>query len=357
MVTSNPSGAAPRSTWTGKNDRAPARASDGAGSSDRAPRPVPFDPELRAALALFKAEIEFEPLGPRTIPSYRERLAESAESLDEVIAGRPVEYEDRVIPGPPGAPDLTVLVLRPRGGTRRAPGMYAIHGGGMVLGTRFGDSHNLVNAVVDFGAVVVSVEYRLAPEHPHPAPVDDCYAGLLWTVDHAAELGIDPARLVIRGGSAGGGLGAAIALMARDRGGPAVAGQMLICPMIDDRNNTISTRQFYALGLWDGGFNETGWTALLGDARGGPDVPAYAAPARATDLEGLPPAFIEVGAAEVFRDESVDFASRIWAAGGQAELHVWAGAFHGFSSVMPYAHVSKAALAVRRSWLARMFAT
>ena len=140
---------------------------------------------------------------------------------------------------------------------------------------------------------VVSVEYRLAPETPHPGPVEDCYAGLAWTAAHAAELGIDPDRIIVGGASAGGGLRRRLALLARDRGGPALAGQLLLCPMLDDRNVTMSSLQMTGLGIWDHAANNLGWTVLLGDAAGGPDVSPYAAPARAADLSGLPPAYIE----------------------------------------------------------------
>jgi acetyl esterase/lipase len=175
-------------------------------------------------------------------------------------------------------------------------------------------------------------------------------------VAHAAELGVDPARVIVGGVSAGGGLSAAVALLARDRGGPALAGQLLICPMLDDRNNTPSARQMAGLGVWDQSANNTGWTALLGDARGGPDVSPYAAPARATDLSGLPPAFVDVGSAETFRDEDVAYATRIWQAGGSAELHVWPGGFHAFFGMVPGASVSKAAIAAQRDWLRRLLA-
>ena len=208
----------------------------------------------------------------------------------------------------------------------------------------------------DLGLAVVSVEYRLAPETPHPGPIEDVYAGLAWTAAHADELGIDAARIVIAGGSAGGGLTAALALLARDRGGPALLGQMPLYPMLDDRNDTVSARQMAGIGVWDRTANDTGWTALLGDARGGPDVSPYAAPARATDLSGLPPAFIDVGSAETFRDEAVAYASRMWAAGGTAELHVWPGAFHGFDALAPHAQVSQEAKAARLRWLRRLLA-
>ena len=187
-----------------------------------------------------------------------------------------------------------------------------------------------------------------------PGPVEDCYAGLVWTAEHADELGIDPDRIIIAGASAGGGLAAGVALLARDRGGPALAAQALMCPMLDDRNNTPSSRQMAGLGVWDQHLQRH---RLVGAARrgcGGPDVSKYAAPARETDLSGLPPAFIDVGSAETFRDEDVAYASGIWQAGGVAELHVWPGGFHGFDMMAPQAAVSQAAKAARVSWLRRV---
>lgn len=201
---------------------------------------------------------------------------------------------------------------------------------------------------------MVSVEYRLAPENPHPAPVEDCYAGLRWIAERGAEIGMDTDRLVVAGGSAGGGLAAGVALMCRDRGGPQLRGQLLQCPMLDDRNDTPSAHQMRGRGVWDQSANRVGWTALLGAARGGPDVSPYAAPARAGDLSGLPPAFIDVGSAETFRDEDVDYAGRIWRAGGAAELHVWPGGFHGFAMMAPDAALSRAAGDAQVGWLRRV---
>jgi acetyl esterase/lipase len=203
------------------------------------------------------------------------------------------------------------------------------------------------------GATVASVEYRLAPEHPYPIPLEDCYSALTWLSGLPA---VDPSRVAIGGASAGGGLAAAVALIVRDRGAPALLGQLLVCPMLDDRNETPSSWQMAGQGIWDRAANDVGWTALLGDARGGPDVSPYAAPARATDLSGLPPAFVDVGSAETFRDEDVAYASRIWQAGGSAELHVWPGGFHGFAGAVPQAAVSRAAVAAQRDWLARLLA-
>ncbi|GAB3886503.1 hypothetical protein GCM10029964_050900 [Kibdelosporangium lantanae] len=224
----------------------------------------------------------------------------------------------------------------------------------MILGNRFFGVDGLIEDVLRFNAVGVSVEYRLAPEHPAPAGVEDCYAGLVWLAEHAGELGVDPNRIVVTGASAGGGLSAGVALMARDRGGPAIAGQMLLCPMIDDRNTTVSTRQYDGLGAWDRNNNDTGWDALLGPLRGTEEASPYAVPARAKDVSNLPPAYIDVGAAEIFRDEATEYALRIWATGGQAELHVWAGGYHGFAGFSPDAEVSRAATRARLSWLRRV---
>jgi acetyl esterase/lipase len=180
------------------------------------------------------------------------------------------------------------------------------------------------------------------------------YRGLVWATGHADEPGIDPARLVVAGASAGGGLAAGVTLMARDRGGPAIAAQVLSCPMLDHRNTTGSSRQYSGgPGVWTREMNEFGWRSLLGDLAG-QDVPAYASPALAEDLGGLPATYIDAATAEVFRDEDVEYASRIWAAGGQAELHVWAGGFHGFDALFPQARLSTAARNTRSDWLARI---
>ncbi len=176
------------------------------------------------------------------------------------------------------------------------------------------------------------------------------------TEERADDLGVRLDRLLIAGASAGGGLAAGAALAARDRGGPRLRGQLLDYPMLDDRGTTRSTHQFDGIGVWDRISNETGWSALLGDARGGPDVSPYAAPARATDLRDLPPAFIDVGSAEIFRDEAVAFADGLWNAGGHAELHVWPGGFHAFDIFAPHTALSRGMIQTRRAWMARLLA-
>jgi acetyl esterase/lipase len=319
--------------------------------------PPPFDPELAAVLAVINEQLPSS-VTPDLIPGMRQPDPALPPPTDEELRrGGAFEVTERLVPGPAGAPEVSLLICRPAGAAMPTAAMYYIHGGGMIVGdNRFGVPL-MMDWAVELDLAVVSVEYRLAPETPHPGPVEDCYAGLSWTAEHADELGIDPDRIVIAGASAGGGLAAAVALMARDRGGPALAGQMLMCPMLDDRNDTPSARQMTGLGIWDHTSNQTGWTALLGAAAGGPDVSPYAAPARASDLSGLPPAFIDVGSAETFRDEDVAYASRIWQAGGVAELHVWPGGFHGFAYFVPQAAVSQAAVAAPLNWLRRLLST
>jgi acetyl esterase/lipase len=267
-----------------------------------------------------------------------------------LLDGRPYEDREVVIPGPAG--ELTMSVFVPDGHREGAPGIYWIHGGGMVLGTRFGATEAL-DAGAAVGAVVASVEYRLAPEHPAPAPVDDCYAGLLWFAEHAGEVGVDAGRIVLGGGSAGGGLAAATALRVRDQGGPSLAGLMLCCPMLDDRMITVAASQLGDDVLWTRASNAFGWRALLGDRAGSDEVSIYEAPGRATDLSGLPPTLIDVGSVDLFRDEDAAFASTIWACGGDAELHVWPGGYHGFELIAPDAPISLDAFEARRRWLAR----
>lgn len=317
--------------------------------------PPPFDPELAAALELIKDVIS-PGLTMDEIAEVRQGAGiQMLAELDLTMDGY-FEVEDRAVPGPVGAPEISLLICRPASPVDAGPRpvIYHVHGGGMIIGNnRVGVDAPLAWAK-ELDAVVVSVEYRLAPEHPHPAPVEDVYAGLEWTAAHAGEFGGDAGRVVVAGASAGGGLSAALALLARDRKGPELIGQMLMCPMLDDRNDSPSTYQMAGLGVWDRTANETGWTALLGERRGGPEVSAYAAPARAEDLSGLPPAFLDVGSAETFRDEVVAYASRIWQAGGVAELHVWPGGFHGFDGFAPQAGVSRACRGAHVGWLRRL---
>ncbi|WP_107086956.1 alpha/beta hydrolase [Streptomyces viridochromogenes] len=321
------------------------------------PTPPPFDTELDAVLQAMAAEGSTLPdLTAEGIAAARQML-DAAVSDDEQLSHQGFfEVEDRVVPGPEGAPDVSLLICRPVASGVLRPVIYHVHGGGMVIGNNRSGVDMIVGWARELDAVVVSVDYRLAPEHPHPAPIEDVYAGLSWAADHAQEIGGAPERIVVAGASAGGGLAAGLALLLRDRKGPQLLGQLLMGPMLDDRNDTPSARQMQGLGIWDRTANESGWTALLGGRRGGPDVSPYAAPARAEDLSGLPPTYLDVGSAETFRDEVVAYASRLWQAGEVAELHVWPGGFHGFEGFAPQAALARAALAARLNWLRRLLA-
>ena len=320
--------------------------------TDTTLRRPPFDPELEAALALVGDQLP-STLTPEMIPLMRQSPVSGEEEIFAVLAERGFTRRDVTIAAH-GGDEIVVSVVEKEGRTGTGPGFFHTHGGGMIIGNRWLGVAGFLEWAERFNGVIVTVEYRLAPEFPDPYPVEDCYAALLWTAEHAEELGIDLSRLMIGGGSAGGGLAAGTALLARDRKGPELIGQLLIYPMLDDRDESVSTRQIDGIGVWDRGSNVTGWTALLGDRKGTDDVSIYAAPARATDLSGLPPAFIDCGSAEVFRDEDVAYATKLWEAGVQAELHVWAGGFHGFDMFAPHAAVAQAMLAARDNWVNRL---
>lgn len=310
----------------------------------------PFDPELDAVLAVLSEQMPL--VVTLEIAKAMRENGTPVDVTEEMLAELAVTRREVTIPGYRDD-EIAVSVLARADHTGTGPGIYHTHGGGMVTGDRMVGVLSLLPWIVEHDAVAVTVEYRLAPEFPDPYPVEDCYAGLVWTAEHTADLGIDPDRLIIAGASAGGGLAAGTALLARDRSGPRLAGQALLCPMLDDRDQTASTRQYDDAGTWVRESNVMGWTALLGERRGTEDVSIYAAPARATDLSGLPTAFIDCGSAEVFRDESVSYASALWSCGVQAELHIWPGGFHGFDMLAPHAAVSQAAAAARNAWIAR----
>ncbi|PRZ41236.1 acetyl esterase/lipase [Antricoccus suffuscus] len=307
-----------------------------------------IDPESREPLEQLLAAM---PGGFNAIPDVVARRAALKSIFEGVEAPEfpDVLVEDHMVPGPDGAAEVRVRTYRPKSSPGNAPGIYYIHGGGMCLGDIDGEDVTASTLSSALGAVVVSVDYRLAPEHPHPAPVEDCYAGLAWMAGQAGQLGIDPGRLVVYGGSAGGGLTIATALLARDRGGPPIAFMMPIYPMIDDRNETPSSHEIVDVGVWDRDGNIEAWQWYLG----GSPADQYAAPARAEDLTALPPAYIDVGTVDLFRDEAVDFAQRLMAAGVPCELHVNPGAFHASEIFAPDAALSQRIRATRLAALRR----
>jgi acetyl esterase/lipase len=221
----------------------------------------------------------------------------------------------------------------PTGSASQTPGAAIIylHGGGMIAGSVALYDRTVASYVSDTSVPMLSVDYRRAPEHPHPTPVEDCVAALAWLRTNTAGLSVDPLRIAVMGDSAGGGLAAATALIARDRGIP-LAKQLLIYPMLDDRNTTPDPLLVPFAG-WSYDDNYTGWHALLGDRIGTAEVPGAAAPARAADLAGLPDAYIEVGELDIFRDESIRYAQRLVSSGSSSELHVHPGCPHGFDRI------------------------
>jgi triacylglycerol lipase len=258
-------------------------------------------------------------------------------------------------PGRDGGPEVPVIVYRPVGAKGALPCILHIHGGGYVLGSAAASEAAHRPLAADLGCCIVTVDYRLAPETPHPGPVEDCYAALAWVVENAEALKIDPARIGVMGESAGGGLAAGLALLARDRGEYALAFQHLIYPMIDDRTVThADPHPHVGEFVWTSQRNHFGWRSLLGAEPGGEGISPYAAAARAEDLAGLPPTFIATGALDLFLEEDLEYARRLTRAGVAVELHVYPGAYHGFQWERA-ADVTRQADRDSRAALARAF--
>ncbi len=272
----------------------------------------------------------------------------------------PYELSDRVIRTDhvvPSDPHVSVRVHRAAHADPSAgplPCVYSMHGGGYIVGSFDMDDPMFDRLCPELGIVGVSVEYRLAPETSYPGPIEDCYAGLKWTYDNADSIGVDRDRIGIAGGSAGGGLCAALALLARDRGEVPLRFQLLDCPMIDDRQITPSSRLDDLL-IWSRESNAFGWRSYLGELYGTDDVPIYAAAARADDLSGLPPALVTVGGADGFRDEDITYAMRLAQAGVPTELHVYPGAPHGVA-LFTGTSVARQYARDRDDWLRRQIA-
>lgn len=311
-----------------------------------------FDPELKAGLAIVGGV--FPPtITPDLIPFMRRSYA--SPPVADILARREIHHDEYEIAGHAGDP-IIVSVFRSRRAAGPRPAIVYAHSGGLMFGDRFNALDLNLGWVERLGAVLVSSEYRLAPEHRDPYAREDFYATLEWTARSRRRLGIDPGRIMIAGASSGGGLAAGAALAARDRDGPALRAQLLIYPMLDDRGVTASTYQFDGIGVWDRISNETGWAAVLGADYRTDRVSPYLAPARATDLSRLPPAYLDVGSAEIFRDEIVAYANALWRAGTDAELHVWAGGFHAFDIFAPHTALAKGMLRTRFAWVEKLLA-
>jgi acetyl esterase len=297
-----------------------------------------IDPELAAMIDLLPKMDLADPVAAR-------------QAFDDILVAIKIEIpgieslaiEDRMVPGWEGDPDVPVRIYWPaQPGAAPAPGIVMIHGGGFVIGSVEAEHAGAAMMAMGTGAVVVSVEYRLAPEYPYPAGLHDCYAALTFLEAEAGALGVDPTRVALTGASAGGGLAAATALLARDRGGPAVCFQLLQIPELDDRLQTGSMRTFVDSPMWNQPLAVQSWQAYLGPLYGTDDVPDYAAPARAADLSGLPPAYVSTAENDPLRDEGITYAQRLLQSGVSVELHQFPGTFHG-SALVTTAAVSKRA--------------
>jgi len=301
------------------------------------------DPELLPALD-YLPPFEFT---AETLPLVRAGLAKSAAaSASRHGDTSHVSVAEHVIQGGSGQP-MTVIVYKSpaAAASSSVPAILYSHGGGYIMVTAQLAGGIASGVAVATDAVVVSVDYRLAPDTPYPGALEDCYAALRWLHEQAETLGVDRNRIAVRGESAGAGLAAALALLTRDRNGPAICHQHLISPMLDDRTCVDKDPHPHAGEfVWNAAANRFGWEAMLGQTPGAPDVPVYAAPARATDLSGLPPAFISTGALDLFLEEDLEYARRLLRAGVPTEVHVYPGAYHGFENNM-HARVVKQAKA------------
>jgi acetyl esterase/lipase len=296
-----------------------------------------MDPELRAALALV-------PRGPRGLFDLTD-LEGARRELDILVEGMEsppdpaVAIEVHTV-SRPTAPSVPLRVFRPVSPSGPTPALLWFHGGGQILGFAAQEDAYLSRLSRSVGCIVVSVDYRLAPEAPPSAAAEDGLIAYRWIREHAEAVGIDTGRVGLAGASGGGCIAAAVALMIRDRGQPPPLFQSLLYPMLDDRDATPSCTEITDLGIWDRHTNALAWRTILGAEAGGPQVSAYAAPSRATDLSELPPAFIVAAELDVFRDEDIDYAVRLVAAGVTTELHVYSGAYHAFDVFAPDADVT-----------------
>jgi acetyl esterase/lipase len=309
-----------------------------------------LDPQLAAVVAQLPATDLSD------IAAARAALAETVARFNTAGPNPAIDRSDHRAPGVPGHPHVLLRVFRPAAADGVLPCLYWTQGGGFVLTKPDLDDQYCEALAEKHGCVVISVDWRRAPEHPFPAAAEDCYAGLAWAVRNAAQLRIDPTRVVIGGYSSGGGLTAALALLVRDRREFTVAHQLLIYPMLDDTNSTPSSFAVTDSQVWNRASNQIAWHCYLGDALETGNVSPYAAPARMEDLSGLPPATVLTGELDLFADEDIRYAQRLTHAGVTTELHVYPAAHHGFDRLLPSATVSQRFIADRDAALRRAFA-
>jgi acetyl esterase/lipase len=303
----------------------------------------------------------------RTFPALKSilgNLDEMRRYFDQMILAMQSRYSvsnqvrirDDKAEGLPGGPDVPIRIYEPVSSARPVPALLWVHGGGFTLGSPRQDDLQCSRLVEFIGCVVVSVDYRLAPEYPFPAGVEDCYGALLWLSKSAHRLGVDNSRIGVGGESAGGGIAAGVAIMARDRRDVNLNYQLLLCPSLDDRHITQSSYEATDKRNWYRDQSLECWRAYLSQSTES-DVSPYAAPARLEDCAGLPPAYLMVGELDLMRDEVIGYASRLIQAAVATELHVWPGAFHGFEVLVPNAQISTHAVRDYMNALKRHFNT
>ncbi len=321
---------------------------------------VAFDPELKNSVEEGRARINKilnaislnSSLDDKVRTLKKELLDIRLNSTIKEVSSKNVDSKELNVACGRDHRKIRMRIYKPKSDEDYLPCIYNIHGGGMIVGDIEEDIPKLSMISEALHSAVVDVDYRLAPEYPYPAGMEDCYDGLTWISTHSDELNIDPSRIGLLGESAGGGLAAAITLRARDLHGPKIMFNALIAPMLDDRNSTLSSKLFAGnWPSWPRELNLLAWRALLGDLSGSKEVPKYAAPARARNLQNLPPTYIEVGELEVFRDEDIAYAQRLMLNNVPVELHVYPGTFHGSYNLEPGATISKRAIRNRLDWL------
>jgi acetyl esterase len=296
-----------------------------------------FDPDFKDVIGSLPTQLDFSTA--EKVQEFRKILSEMEQPTEQ---RDDIEKTEFTIPGPEGAPDVAICTYRPikttdvtEAGAEQEllPCIFEIHGGGFMVGDIKGMDGWGQHVARSVGCLVVCVEYRLAPEAPFPAAIEDCYAALCWIADHAEDLGIDPKRIAIMGQSAGGGLAAGTALLARDNGAPELCLQVLEVPELDDRLDTVSMKAFSDTPNWNRPNAVWSWMHYLGPDHKG-EVSPYAAPARATDLTNLPPTYISTMEFDPLRDEGILYAMKLMEAGVSVELHSFLGTFHGSTQVV-----------------------
>jgi acetyl esterase/lipase len=309
-----------------------------------------LDPQILEALAPLMAG--GDPSPPPPAGDWKTRRENATGLMAALNAAKPevsgvtrTSYSTKASDGA----DIPMVWYAPEGEQPGSAVLY-IHGGGMILGSVELYDRAIAGYVAASGVPLLAVDYRLAPEFRHPVPVNDCYSAVKWLADNATMLQVDPARIAVMGDSAGGGLAAGVVLLAKDLGEPAIARQILIYPMLDDRTTTPDP-EIAPFAVWTYDDNITGWEALLGADAGTDQASPYGAPARRTDLSGLPPAYLDVGELDVFRDEDTEYAMALARAGVPVEFHIHPGAPHAFESIAPASDVGKRAIADRVRWI------